>query len=114
MSPDRGQVGTWRSRVEEPDTAHALGNPDIHVLATPVLAEFCDRAAKDACERAGAGPTRRMRVDIRHLAATPVGDTVEVYARLAETCGDRLVFEIEGEDSRRTIVSGQVIRILDP
>ena len=114
MSPDRGRIGTWRSRIEESDTAHALGNPDIHVLATPVLAEFCNRAAKDACDRAGTGPTRRMRVDIRHLAATPVGDTVEVRARLTETGADRLVFEIEGEDSHRAIVSGQAIRVLDP
>lgn len=114
MTPSPGQSGVWRSRVEEADTAHALGNPDIHVLATPVLAEFCDRAARDACERAGIGPTRRMRVDIRHLAATPAGDTVEIRARLAESGGGRLLFEIEGEDSRRAVVAGRVIRILEP
>lgn len=114
MNPPPGQPGIWRSRIEEADTAHALGNPDIHVLATPVLAEFCDRAARDACERAGTGPTRRMRVDIRHLAATPAGDTVEIRARLAEASGGRLEFEIEGEDSRRAIVTGRVIRVLEP
>lgn len=107
-----GETGRYRTRIEEADTAHAFGNPGVRVLATPRLAEFCDLAAAEACRPAfeAGDASRRMRVDIRHLAATPPGDEVEVVARLVEVAGERLVFEISGRDSRREIVAGRVER----
>lgn len=102
-----GRTGYWRAEVTEADTAHALGNPGIHVLATPRLAEFCERAACEACE----GATRRVRADLRHLAATPAGDMVEIRAELIEIRDDRLIFSVSGRDSRREIVSGRIWRM---
>ena len=98
----------WCATVTDADTAHALGNPGIHVLATPRLADFCDRAAAGAAGR----PSRHMRVDIRHLAATPAGDEIEISAELVETGEDRLVFAVSGRDSHRDIVTGRVVRLL--
>ena len=102
-----GRTGYWRAEVTEADTAHALGNPGIHVLATPRLAEFCERAAREACD----GATRRIRADLRHLAATPAGDMVEIRAELIESRDDRLIFSVSGRDSRREIVSGRIWRM---
>ena len=102
-----GRTGYWRAEVTEADTAHALGNPGIHVLATPRLAEFCERAAREACD----GATRRIRADLRHLAATPAGDVVEIRAELIESRDDRLIFSVSGRDSRREIVSGRIWRM---
>lgn len=102
-----GRTGYWRAEVTEADTAHALGNPGIRVLATPRLAEFCERAAREACD----GATRRIRADLRHLAATPAGDMVEIRAELIESRDDRLIFSVSGRDSRREIVSGRIWRM---
>lgn len=102
-----GRTGYWRAEVTEADTAHALGNPGIHVLATPHLVEFCDRAAREACD----GATRRIRADLRHLAATPPGDMVEIRAELIEIRDDCLIFSVSGRDSRREIVSGRIWRM---
>ena len=102
-----GRTGYWRAEVTEADTAHALGNPGIHVLATPRLAEFCERAAREACD----GATRRVRADLRHLAATPAGDRVEIRAELIEIRDGRLIFSVSGSDSRREIVSGRIWRM---
>lgn len=104
-----GHSGTFTATVAETDSAHALGNPGVRVLATPRLAEFCDRAAADACRGAGV-ETRPLRVDIRHLAATGVGDRVEISATLVEAAGERLIFEVRGRDSARDIVAGRVER----
>lgn len=102
-----GRTGFWRAEVTGADTAHALGNPGICVLATPRLVEFCERAAREACD----GDTRRIRADLRHLAATPAGDIVEIRAELIESRGNRLIFSISGRDSRREIVSGRIWRM---
>ena len=103
-----GQTARFDHVVGDADSAHTLGNPGIHVLATPRLADFCDRAAAAA---AGEISTAPMRVDIRHLAATPVGGTIEIVAELVAIEGRRLVFRVTGRDSAREIVSGRVDRV---
>jgi fluoroacetyl-CoA thioesterase len=45
-------------------------------------------------------------VSIRHLAATPLGDTVRATAELVEIDGRRLVFRVEAHDSRQLIGEG--------
>lgn len=109
-APSLGHVARFTATVREADSAHALGNPGVHVLATPKLAEFCDLAAQQACREMGR-ETRHMRIDIRHLAASPVGDRVRIEAELVEMGDGRFVFSVKGRDSVRDIVSGRVERV---
>jgi hypothetical protein len=70
-----GLVGEVELVVQPADTAAALGNSGVHVLATPRLVALLEQAAIRAVEGhlpPGAG-TVGTRIDIRHLAATPVG-----------------------------------------
>ena len=46
------------------------------------------------------------RIDVRHLAATPVGMRAPIRATLREVDGRRLVFDIEGHDEAERIVEG--------
>ena len=108
MTAAPGADGCLSHQVDEADRAHALGNPGVHVLATPRLADLCDRAAAAAVTER----TSHMRIDIRHLAATPVGDTVEIDAVLEAVEGRRFVFRVTGRDSKRDIVAGRVERVI--
>ncbi|MEK9644465.1 MAG: hotdog domain-containing protein [Alphaproteobacteria bacterium] len=109
-APSLGHVARFTAEVREADSAHTLGNPGVHVLATPKLTEFCELAAQQACREMGR-ETRHMRIDIRHLAATPVGDRIEIEAELVEMGEGRFVFSVRGRDSSRDIVSGRVERV---
>jgi predicted thioesterase len=46
-------------------------------------------------------------VNVRHLAATPLGQKVRATAELIEVDGRRLVFKVEAYDERQKIGEGQ-------
>jgi predicted thioesterase len=103
-----GLVGEVEVVVQPADTADALGNTGVHVLATPRLVALLEQAAIRAVEAhlpPGAG-TVGTRIDVRHLAATPVGMRATVRATLREVDGRRFVFAIEGHDEAERIVEG--------
>ena len=107
--PEIGQTAEIATKVNDALSAETLGNPGMNVLATPCLAALCDDAAAEAC---GAGATRRMRVDIRHLAATAIGDDVRISAEIVSTDGILVVCRVNGRDSNGEIISGHVSRAL--
>lgn len=103
-----GLVGEVEITVQPGDTADALGNAGVHVLATPRLVALLEQAAIRAVAShlaPGAG-TVGTRIDVRHLAATPVGMRARIRATLREVDGRRLVFDIEGHDDAERIVEG--------
>lgn len=108
MAIEAGLVGEVAVVVQPADTADALGNTGVHVLATPRLVSLLELAAIRAIEThlpPGAG-TVGTRIDVRHLAATPVGMRATIRATLREVDGRRFVFVIEGHDEAERIVEG--------
>lgn len=108
MAIEPGLVGVVEVVVQAADTADALGNKGVHVLATPRLVALLELAAIRAVEAhlpSGAG-TVGTRIDVRHLAATPVGMRATIRATLREVDGRRFVFDIEGRDEADRIVEG--------
>jgi fluoroacetyl-CoA thioesterase len=103
-----GLVGEIEIVVQPSDTADALGNRGVHVLATPRLVALLEQAAIRAVEPhlSPGGGTVGTRIDVRHLAATPVGMRAVIRATLREVDGRRLVFDIEGYDEAERIVEG--------
>lgn len=56
-----------------------------------------------------------VEVNIRHLAATPLGDQVRASARVVDIKGNLVKFEVEAHDSRRLIGSGTHTRaVIEP
>lgn len=51
-------------------------------------------------------------VNIRHLAATPLGDRVTVAAKVIEIVNNLIKFEVEARDSRQLIGSGTHTRAI--
>ena len=104
MAIEPGLVGVIEVVVQPADTADALGNKGVHVLATPRLVGLLELAAIRAVE--AQLPAVGTRIDIRHLAATPVGMRATIHATLREVDGRRFVFDIEGHDEAERIVEG--------
>ncbi|VFU18647.1 Fluoroacetyl-CoA thioesterase (fragment) [anaerobic digester metagenome] len=73
----------------------------MSVFATPALVGLMEKAALSSVEPLLEQGTTTVgtRVDVKHLAATPVGMTVVATSRLVEVDGKRLVFEVEARDN---------------
>jgi fluoroacetyl-CoA thioesterase len=103
-----GLVGEIEIVVEPQDTADALGNRGVHVLATPRLVGLLEDAGIRAVQPhlpAGAG-TVGTRIDVKHLAATPVGMRVRARAILRQVDGRRYVFDVEAHDEQEKVAEG--------
>jgi predicted thioesterase len=90
-------------------TAAAMGNPGVPVLATPILIGLLENAAAAALrpEIPPGGASVGTMVEMRHLAATPVGMTVHAKATLLETDGKRFLFAVEAWDDRDKVAEGR-------
>jgi predicted thioesterase len=75
--------------VDDDSTAIALGSGDVPVLGTPKVVALCEAACVAVLE--GSIPegstTVGTEIAIKHLAPTPIGDTVDVTAALEEVAG---------------------------
>jgi fluoroacetyl-CoA thioesterase len=97
-------------------TAHAMGNRGVHVFATPFLIGLLEDAAAAVLRPhlpTGAGTVGTM-VEMKHLAATPVGMTVRAKATLLEQDGKRYLFAVEAWDQKDKIAEGRHERFLVP
>jgi fluoroacetyl-CoA thioesterase len=103
-----GATNTITVVVDESMTADRFGNTGVQVLATPILVSYFELAGHRLAMRAleaGQG-TVGSRVDIRHLAATPIGMRVTFRATLTEHDGRRLVFRVEADDEVERVGEG--------
>jgi predicted thioesterase/GNAT superfamily N-acetyltransferase len=103
--------------VGDADTAIALGSGDVPVLATPRLIAWLEAATVDACPPLGSDETSvGTRVDVEHLAASPVGASVDVTAELIHRDGRLLRFQVAAHHDIGgdpvTIARGEVTRVV--
>ncbi|HHS97885.1 MAG TPA: thioesterase [Chloroflexi bacterium] len=100
MALQPGLTGEAGWEVTEEVTAARWGSGLVPVLGTPALVALMEQAAVVALE--GHLPAEKtsvgVRIDVRHLAATPVGMHVRAHARLTQVDGRRLVFHVEAWD----------------
>lgn len=100
--------------VEMEDTAKKVGSGDVPVLATPRLLALAEAATVRAVERhLEAGRTSvGTRVELEHLAASPLGSRVQVGVELTEIDGRRLVFAFEAHDDHSVVGKGTIERVV--
>jgi fluoroacetyl-CoA thioesterase len=114
MTLEPGLQATFRYTVTRADTAAALGSGEVPVLATPrvlALAERATVAAVAGALEAGA-TTVGVRVELDHLAPSPVGADLEVQAVLERVAGRRLQFVVRARDGGRPVASGLITRVV--
>jgi len=103
-----GLTGQASITVTDNLTAAALGSGNVDAFSTPALIALLEAAAIDALKgRLPEGQTSvGTGLNVRHLAATPVGMAVTARATLKEIDGRRLVFDVEAWDTVERIGEG--------
>jgi len=109
-----GLTGRVAWQVTPEMTASRIGSGLVAVFSTPMLVGLMETAAVSALEgRLDAGITSvGTRIDVQHLAATPVGATVRASATLTRVDGRRLTFAIEAWDDVELIGRATHERVL--
>lgn len=103
-----GMTAEKHDQVTSENTAMRYGSGSAAVYATPAmigLMEGTCLAAVDPHLPEGMA-TVGIRLDVRHLAATPVGLGVRATAELIEVAGKRLTFKMEAFDDKEKIGEG--------
>jgi len=91
-----------------------VGSGVVPVLATPVMINLFEAAALAAIEHL-LPPGRQSLgtvLDVRHIAATPVGMRVEASAVVEKVEGRTVHFLVEAHDERELIGDGRHQRVV--
>lgn len=109
-----GLTGTAELVVGDQHTAPRVGSGRIRVLATPVMINLIEAAALAAVEQSL--PERHQslgtRLDVTHVAATPVGMRVRATAEVVRVEGRTVHFRVRAEDERELIGEGAHERVV--
>ena len=109
-----GLQGSATLVVGEEHTAPRIGSGHVHVLATPVMINLFEAAALDAIERllpAGQQSLGTL-LNVRHIAATPVGMRVTASAEVVGVEGRTVRFRVQARDEKELIGDGSHERVV--
>jgi fluoroacetyl-CoA thioesterase len=109
-----GLIGAADLRVGVEHTAPSIGSGAIPVLGTPVMINLMEGAALAAVEHLlpAGHQSLGIHLDVRHIAATPIGMRVRATAELTNVDGRTLTFRVEARDERETIGDGTHQRVV--
>jgi fluoroacetyl-CoA thioesterase len=110
-----GTKGTFTLRVRPEHLANQFKDAMLpQVLATPVMIMIVENAALNAlkpfleADESAVG----TEIDVRHLAATPVGHDIRGEAEVIKTEGKRIVFKVSASDETEEIGTGTHQRVV--
>lgn len=103
-----GLKGTVTETVNENITAEKVGSGSLPVFATPMMVALMEKAACKALENSldEGSTTVGTKVDVEHVAATPVGMEVTVTATVTAVDGRKISFSVEAFDEAGLIGKG--------
>jgi fluoroacetyl-CoA thioesterase len=109
-----GLSGTAQLTVGEEHTAPRVGSGRVHVLATPVMINLIEAAALEAIERLLPAGHQSLGtvLNVRHIAATPVGMRVTARAEVVGVEGRTVRFRVQARDERELIGDGTHERVV--
>ena len=109
-----GLSGTAELVVGEQHTAPRVGSGRIRVLATPVMINLIEAAALAAVEQSLPEEHQSLgtRLNVSHIAATPVGMRVRATAEVVRIEGRTIHFRVRAEDERELIGEGTHERVV--
>src|SRR2546430_2067468 len=109
-----GAAGHAALVVGEEHTAPRIGSGKVHVLATPVMINLFEAAALDAVERFLPSGYQSLGtvLNVRHIAATPVGMEARATATVIRVEGRTVYFRVEARDEKEIIGDGTHERVV--
>jgi fluoroacetyl-CoA thioesterase len=114
VPPRLGLSGVAELAVTDDCTAIAQRSGDVPVLATPKVVAVAEEAAIRALDGVldDTQTTVGMRIQLDHLAPTPIGRTVLAEATLKRIEGRRLTFNVSVSDERGLVAAGTITRVV--
>ncbi|MBE6613512.1 MAG: thioesterase [Ruminococcaceae bacterium] len=111
---ETGLTFTKTELVTEKNSAAALGSGLLPVYATPAMILLIEAAAAElaAPHLEDGSTTVGTKLDVEHVAATPIGMEVSAVVTLTEIDRRRLVFEVEVTDKGGIIGKGRHERFI--
>ncbi len=103
-----GILGTWQGIPGPEQTAEALGNPGVKVIASPALLTLIERCSHSTlqpfyeAEEAAVG----IRFQLEHQAAALPGDPLQVHVEVVGVAERRIEFQVEIRQQGRLIMQG--------
>lgn len=103
-----GLNGKSTCTVDDLNTAICMGSGDLPVYATPSMIALMESAALRAVVDALPEGTTTVgtKLDIQHIAATPIGLAVHATAELITVEGKKLIFKVQAFDEKEKIGEG--------
>jgi predicted thioesterase len=100
--------------VEERHLASHLGSGSIRVLATPAMIALMERTSLNLlAQHLPHGQTSvGSKVDVRHLAPTPLGMQVRIRAEIIRMDGILVEFRVEAWDDKEQVGEGTHLRVV--
>lgn len=111
-----GAEGMTTIMSTEETSAQVLGSGILEVFSTPIMIAIMENAAMKAVENQIPEDyaTVGISMNVRHLAATPIGKKVWAKAKLIEVKGKKLTFQVEAYDEIDKIGEGIHERYIVP
>ncbi len=107
-----GFKGKSEVKVTVDNTAKAVGSGSLEVFATPMLVALMENAAIKDLQLPEGQTSVGTYLDVKHIAATPVGMIVWAEAEIIEFEGRKLVYKIEAYDEKEKIGEGRHERFI--
>lgn len=103
-----GILGEKKEVVTQENTADRLGSGLLPVYATPSMVALMEATCLEsvAGEIGPNNDTVGIAIDVKHLAASPIGEEVTCKSELVEIDRKRLVFRVEAFDRHEKIGEG--------
>jgi predicted thioesterase len=109
-----GLRGNAELVVGDEHTAPRVGSGRVRVLATPVMINLIEAAALHAVEHLLPPGHQSLGtvLNVRHIAATPVGMRVTANAEVTGVEGRTIRFRVEARDEKELIGDGDHERVV--
>ena len=109
-----GLLGTQSTTVTETLTARHIGSGSVDVYATPAMIALMESAALSAIDQflAEGQTSVGTTIEVRHLAATPLGHRVRAHAEVSAVDGRKVTFLVQAWDEKELIGEGKHVRLV--
>jgi len=109
-----GKSATVSARVNENNTARAVGSGSLDVFATPMMIALMEKAACEAlCGALEIGQTSvGAQISVSHTAASPLGSEISATATITSVNGRKVEFEVNASDEMGEIGNGTHTRVV--